>query len=485
VFFVSCAGGNGGESGDREAGPLYQFSLSESAYTFDTVEEGYAAADKSITITNTGTLDTGVLSIAITGANADVFTRSPATAGSIAPGQTGTFSISTTAGQSSGTYTAAVTVTGAEEFHQDFDITLSVEPRTYDEFGGKSADRTFTILSQEDWTAALASISAGTGDDEVNYWIDIAGNVSAAGSTNATFGSRNDITVIIRGEDTKLSLASTGNLIKTAEGQTVSIRDNLTLEGYSNNNISVVHVPDGDFMMSGSTKITGNSVGSAFGGGVRVTGGTFTMTGSSSVTGNATTGNSNGDGGGVSITAGFFYMSENATVSGNTAVDDGGGVYMTGGFFMMSGSAKITGNITHIDTSKNANGGGMLHNGGTFVMKDSAEISGNTAWGSNGSSGAGIEMLGGVFRFGGGTITGCDGTHDLLAHDPSNPAARDSCNVNWTGTAERTGAGAALRKGEGGTAQIGPVDDSGEFTGGTAALATSETTIYVISGELQ
>jgi hypothetical protein len=368
------------------------------------------------------------------------------------------------------------------------DMFILPAERPYDEFGGKSADRTFTILTQDDWTAALASISAGTGNGEENYWIDIADNVSVAGST-PTFGTRSGIAVIIRSEDKTLSLESAGNLIKTAAGQTVSIRDNLTLAGFSGNNTSVVDVViNSDFVMSGNTKITGNTAGAA-GGGVRVTGGTFTMTGSSSVAGNTATGTSAGDGGGVSISSGFFYMTGNATVSGNTAGDDGGGIMMTGGFFMMSGSAKITGNISHNDTNKNANGGGIYLGNGTFVMKDSAEISGNTSWSSNSSSGAGIEMAGSsVFRLGGGLISGCDTSHDAAAHDPSNPTARDSCNVNWNGTAELTGAGAALRK-AGGGAEYGPVDEDGAFTGGATALAlivaNIESTIHVINGVLQ
>jgi hypothetical protein len=153
-----------------------------------------------------------------------------------------------------------------------------------------------------------------------------------------------------------------------------------------------------------------------------------------------------------------------------------------GGFFMMSDNSKLTGNTALNNTSSGGDGGGIMIVG-TFVMKDFAEISGNTAWGTSRGSGAGV-CQGGTFRFGGGIITGCDGTHDPSAHDPSNPAARDSCNVNWNGAAVITTYGAAYYK-YSGTAQYGPVNDSGAFVSGGTALDTSESTIHVVSGVLQ
>ena len=360
--------------------------------------------------------------------------------------------------------------------------------KTYDEFGGQSADRVFTISGAEDWTDALTAISEGADDGEANYFIDITENVSVPGSTAPTFGDRTDIAVIIWGDDTTLKLAGTGNLIKMAEGQTVSVRDSVTLEGNASNNTSLVSIPAGVFEMSDTVKITGNKAGNTAGGGVRVTGsGALTMKGQSSVTGNFATGSSNGDGGGVSLNGGSITMTEDASISGNTAEDDGGGVYMLAGTFKMGGRAKITGNITKNNSNSLANGGGMFISAGLFVMKDEAEISGNTAWGERGRAGGGIQTYtnNAVFRFGGGTITGCDASHAATAHNPENPEDRDSCNINWTGTAVSAVNGPALANGTN-AAQYGLLDEeTDEFTEGGTDLVTTSNTIYVINGELQ
>ena len=357
--------------------------------------------------------------------------------------------------------------------------------KTYDEFGGQPADRTFTISGAEDWTEALTTIREGADDGEANYIIDITDSMNIPGSSAPTFGSRDDIAVIIQGDDITLTLEGTGNLIKTAAGQTVSVQDSVTLEGNSGNNTSVVSVPAGVFEMSGTAQVISNKATNNSGGGVNVSGGTFIMKGHSSVTGNSATGNAAGDGGGVYLNNGSFTMMEDAVISGNVSGDDGGGLHVTAGTFTMGGRAKITGNIAHNDTSNGADGGGIWMHNGTIVMKDEAEISGNTAWGNSRGTGGGIGMQGGTFRFGGGTITGYDANHAAEAHDPSQPATRDTCNINWQNGAVNTSTGTALYK-AGGTAQYGLIDDvTGAFTDGGTDLASTSNTIRVVNGELQ
>jgi hypothetical protein len=385
--------------------------------------------------------------------------------------------------------------------------------RTYDEFGGASADRIFTISVTEDWTAAIASISTGVG--ESNYFIDVVNDVAIAGSASSTFGSRSDIAVIIRGEDTTLSLNAAGNLIKTDAGQTVSIRDSLTLEGIATNTTSVVSVPSGSFEMSGTSKITGNTAGGTAGGGVRVQGGTLIMGGNASITSNKSTGNAGGtgavgaggvllnggtvemsgnariadneaigggaDAGGVGVMNGVFTMRGEAAISGNYCTDDGGGVAVSdGGTFVMKEQSKVHGNYA-LNSGGGPNGGGVFTWAATskFQMMDEASVYANTGAGASNGGGGGVCIIGGSFEMGGGIIYGYDAADE---HDTEHAVNRnrtgDMCNI------VRSGTGAALYKSNG-TANRGIFDVDGVFTE-TAALTTSETVISVnpADGEL-
>ena len=92
-------------------GDTYGISLTPPAYTFPDAMHGYSAQSPgTITVSNTGTVDTGDLSVAISGANASAFTISVTSVGSIAVGGDSTFTVVPKTGLSSGTYTATVTV---------------------------------------------------------------------------------------------------------------------------------------------------------------------------------------------------------------------------------------------------------------------------------------------------------------------------------------------------------------------------------------
>ena len=152
-----------------------------------------------------------------------------------------------------------------------------------------------------------------------------------------------------------------------------------------------VYMSGGTFTMSGTAKITGNTV-SYNGGGVYMMGGTFTMSGgeitgntakvngggvyvkdstftmsSAKITGNTATGNSSSYGGGVFVDNGTFAMSGTAAITGNTAKTDGGGVNMNGGTFTVSGAPTITGNKRGLDVTDN---NVYLYNGKTITIGD-------------------------------------------------------------------------------------------------------------------
>ncbi|MDR2417480.1 MAG: hypothetical protein LBD79_00310, partial [Treponema sp.] len=151
-------------------------------------------------------------------------------------------------------------------------------------------------------------------------------------------------------------LSSAGRLFTIGSSVTLTLDNNVTLQGLTNNTVPLVQVNSGGtLMMKTGSKITGNN-GGASGGGVYVSGGTFTMSGGI-ISGNSATGTStSGDaGGGVYVSGGTFEMS-GGTISDNTAsgcYSSGGGVYMNGTFKKESGGIIYGSNETGNDTSGN------------------------------------------------------------------------------------------------------------------------------------
>jgi hypothetical protein len=128
VFFLlsvlSCGRENiaGGPS-DVET---YGFTFSGGAsYTFPAgVEDVYTAGTHEVTITNTGSRATGVISIELS--EADAFELSDTTLASIAPEGDASFSVSTITGLSGGTYTATITASGEGGFEEEYDVSFTV-----------------------------------------------------------------------------------------------------------------------------------------------------------------------------------------------------------------------------------------------------------------------------------------------------------------------------------------------------------------------
>jgi len=326
----------------------------------------------------------------------------------------------------------------------------------------------FDVKNAAEWNNAVSAINnRGAGE----YNINVINSFSMDGVTGNTF-TATDIDVIISGNHI-VTLTETGSLLRIGDKQSVTLQD-LTLQGYTNNNTSLVYIAAGGTFTMSSGNLTGNSA--AYGGGVYVSGGTFTMSGGA-VSGNTATTN----GGGVYVSDGTFTMNsgditENgATYSGggvfvgsdgtfkmisgamtNNTANSGGGVYSNGTSTMSDG--EISGNhaITHVSTNTSGSGGGVNVSGGTFTLSDSGKINGNTA-----DQAGGVYVIYSTFNMTGGTISGNSVTGNgggLLVAD-SGEFKISSGTVYGTNesisslrnTAEKGGAALCLR--DSGTAQ--------------------------------
>jgi hypothetical protein len=104
----------------------YGFTFSGGAsYTFPAgIEDVYTAGTHEVTITNTGSLATGVISIELS--SEDAFELSGTNLASIAPEGQASFSVSTIAGLSGGAYTATITASGEGGFEKEYDVSFTV-----------------------------------------------------------------------------------------------------------------------------------------------------------------------------------------------------------------------------------------------------------------------------------------------------------------------------------------------------------------------
>jgi uncharacterized repeat protein (TIGR02543 family) len=251
-----------------------------------------------------------------------------------------------------------------------------------------------------------------------------------------SYGNRT-VSVTIMGDNTErtIDLSSNGALFTIENGVTLTLGNNVTLQGRSGNDTSLVKVNNGGtLVMNAGAKITGNATSSS-GGGVYVYGGTFIMN-DGTISGNISSSpsspsGSSSYGGGVFVSEGIFVMN-NGTISGNTSTafytssrSYGGGVCVSDGTFTMN-NGTINGNTSLSLSADSSYGGGVYVIRGTFTMSGGF-ISDNTASDGGGvildsssnfnmsdgsisdntasSSGGGVYMSGGTFTMSGGFIS--------------------------------------------------------------------------------
>jgi hypothetical protein len=155
-----------------------------------------------------------------------------------------------------------------------------------------------TTITADSLSEALAwlSTNAVEGGD---YSFTIRANESLAPQTLSYDGKTVGVTLDGGDAERTVSLSSNGSLFTIKNGVTLTLGENVTLQGRSDNTASLASVNGGTFTMSGG-EISGNTA-TYDGGGVYVNGGTFTMNGGE-ISGNTAT----YDGGGVRVSYGTF-----------------------------------------------------------------------------------------------------------------------------------------------------------------------------------
>jgi len=252
----------------------------------------------------------------------------------------------------------------------------------------KSVPGTRIIVPGSGLAAKLAWLQAYA-ENNSSYTVEINSDENI-GPQTLGYSGKSGVTIAISGIEgmCTINLSAQGVLFTISSGTTLILDNNITLNGRSGNNGSLVSIDDGTMIMNEGTKIAGNSnslSSLSFGGGVSVKGryvngesvrGTFTMNGGT------ISGNSSHYGGGVYVNSDGTFIMNGGTISGNTAFysnsnpnsfpNGGGGVYVQDyGIFTMKGGA-ISGNI-----ATPSSGGGGVYAIGYFRM------SGGVIYGSN------------------------------------------------------------------------------------------------------
>nr|AGS53726.1 hypothetical protein [uncultured bacterium contig00068] len=190
----------------------YGISISQTgAYTFPNAIQGYDTQTAlTVTVTNTGDQYIENLSVALSGANADSFSRSPSLISSVSAGGSGSFTVKPNNGLVAGTYTATVTVTGANEINAQFDVSFTVTA-TYgislSETGAYTFSsavqgyspqtaRTVTITNTGDQPTGNLSVAlSGANADSFSRSTSLISSISVGGSQSFTVWPNNSLRI--------------------------------------------------------------------------------------------------------------------------------------------------------------------------------------------------------------------------------------------------------------------------------------------------
>ncbi|MCL2192617.1 MAG: hypothetical protein FWB78_04380 [Treponema sp.] len=290
-----------------------------------------------------------------------------------------------------------------------------------------------------------------------SYVLELSGDESITSEAAQLPSDIANISITIRGDWAMrtVTLSGMGSLFWVPSGVTLELGGDVTLRGVDDNDMSLVLVSGGTFVMNDGTVVTGNTSFGGSGGGVQINdGGTFTMHGGEIL--NNTVGGSpwgGADGGGVFVGNGTFTM-YGGTISGNYATTttptgwvSGGGVAVgsQGGMFRMFGGV-ISGNRASSAAQDRATGGGV--------------------------SVSSYQSPGAIFLMSGGTIYGSEAPEALRNTDEGNFSALFLSL--WSAAIPPARA----------TAQFGTFNDAGDLTP-LGAFSSSNRTVEMVNGVWQ
>lgn len=453
ILFAGC------EKDDND-GLKIELSQTET-YNFPPVtSEDYEAVEPlTVTITNTGSMATGKLSIVLDGSAAADFETSTATIANIAVGQTATFTVAPRAGLDFGDYQATVYVTGKGIPEQKFDIRFVVTELVVDAvyivtlpdkliYGiGEPLDLTGLVV-----TALVEgeTIPLEVKEEYLRYDFSTAGSKKVGIAVGSAPVQEFDVTVLNLAERVKAALGKTETIIIYADEIVPNTPEELYMSiNVANTNLTLTTpigstaervIKKGDtgylFLVNGA----GGSIKLTLDGNVTLRGwakpdygGTdefnnnnpliylnnfavMEMKGNSKVTGNAQAKNTTDN-----VIGGAFFvrndseliLDENAQISNNWVVNQGTGITYGGAFYLatrsivrIKGNAKITNN-TSLHIGGNSYGGVAAFEDNSIIYMEGGEMSNNVAHSTTGIAGGGaLQIIPGSckFIFSGGTI---------------------------------------------------------------------------------
>jgi len=225
------------------------------------------------------------------------------------------------------------------------------------------------------------------------YTIEVSADENIS-PQDLTYSGKSNINIVLSSLGNTINLSSNGMLFTIGSGITLTL-NNITLNGRTNNNDSLVRINDnGTLILNEGVKISGNSIiksyESAFGGGVYLNGGTIIMNGGQ-ITGNSVSSSSGSlssyysRGGGIYIGSGVFTLNageisgNNAHGTSSSAYAHGGGVYIANGTFNMNGGDIFGNSCSSITSSNNVAAGIYITSGSVRFRMSGGVVYGNNA----------------------------------------------------------------------------------------------------------
>jgi hypothetical protein len=252
---------------------------------------------------------------------------------------------------------SAISVSPASGTPQDFTGPVTYQVMATD---GSTRDYTVTVnVTSRTLAEALTWLNTNAVNNAEYTIVPLQNEVISPTSLSYTDKT---VAIILKGgaEEKIISLDSNGSLFTIGSGTTLTLDNNITLQGRSNN-ASLVSVSTGGILvMKDGAEITGNTSSYSYGGGV-YSSGTFTMSGGT-ISGNTSSASYNYSyGGGVYISGGTFTKaatigcSINSNTINPTSTNRGNQVYVYSGSKYRNADA---GDTVALDSAKSGSGGG-------------------------------------------------------------------------------------------------------------------------------